>query len=119
MNRKRSFKAEETVPANSEAVSRFKKDQASGVTECGVHLKRALGTRFVAQRLEDFEDVVKRKKTKPCSMLLTVRSNKNSSRENRKVTHKGGRRGEAENPSRQLERQPGRSDLQSGSESQH
>lgn len=59
MNRKRSFKAEETVPANSEDVSRFKKDQASGVTECGVHLKRALGTRFVAQRLEDFEDVVK------------------------------------------------------------
>lgn len=51
-------------------------------------MKRALGTKFVAQRLEDFEDVVKRKKTKLCSMLLTVRSNKNSSRENRKVTHK-------------------------------
>lgn len=95
-------------------MSRFKKDQASGVTECGVHLKRALGTRFVAQRLEDLEDVVKQKKTKPCFMLLIVRSNQNSSRENRKVTQQGGRRGEAENPSRQLERQPGRSDLQSG-----
>lgn len=100
-------------------MSRFKKDEASGATECGVHLKRALGTRFVAQRLEDFEDVVKQKKTKPCYMLLTVRSSKKSSRKNRKVTHKGGRQGEAENPSRQLERQPGRSDLQSGSGRQH
>lgn len=64
MNRKRSFQAEERVSANSKDLGRLEKEQASGVTEYGVHLKRALETQLVAQLLKDVEDLVKQKKNK-------------------------------------------------------
>lgn len=73
----------------------------------------------MAQLLKDVEDLVKQKKTKTDSMLLTVRSNKNSSSENRKVTHKGGRQGEAEKSKQAVIEEPGRSDLQYGSARLH